>query len=104
MENFVKLESKLYAMLAYLGPLSIWSAFHAKEDEFIRYHAKRGLVLFILEALIWTISALPVIGIVFTVLARLVFGLLSVFGMISALAGETGRLMGIDSLAEKFVL
>ena len=104
MENFVRLESKLYAMVAYLGPLSIWAAFHAKDDEFIRYHAKRGLVLFILEVLLWAISAVPVIGIVFSVLGRLFFGLCSVFGMISALSGESMHIPGIDSLAEKFVL
>ncbi len=104
MENLVSLESKAWAMLAYLGPLSLWSVFKAKDDEFIRFHAKQGLVLFVLEVLVWALSVLPVLGLFLLVLGRLVFGLAVVFGLINAMTGEYKSLPVIGYMAEKFVL
>ncbi len=39
----------LMAILAYIGPLVIVSYLSAKDDSFVKYHIKQGLVLFGLE-------------------------------------------------------
>ena len=41
---------------AYIGPLVIVSYILGKDDTFIKYHIKQGLVLFVIEVAIWFLS------------------------------------------------
>ncbi len=104
MEDIVRSESRLWSVVAYLGPLAIWAAFKSREDEFIRFHAKQGIVLFLLEVLVWVLASIPIVGTFLWVLGRLVFGLASLFGMIFALNGEKQGLPIIDRLSQRLVL
>ncbi len=104
MDQEIRLKSKLWAAISYLGPLCLWSAFRADEDDFIRFHVRQGIVLFIIEFICWVVMIVPILGVIFNVFAHLVLGLFSVFGMIFALSGEYKSLPLIGSLAEKIVL
>ncbi len=104
MEEIVGVESKVWAMLSYLGPFCLWSAMKSKEDEFVRFHAKQGIVLFIIELVVWSLSAIPLIGAFFVIIGKLFLGLAMVFGIIGALSGEEQSLPIIGLLAEKLVL
>ena len=44
------------AILAYIGPLIIASYLLAKDDEFVKFHIKQGLVLVIGEVASWMIA------------------------------------------------
>jgi uncharacterized membrane protein len=48
----------LMGVLAYLGPLVIVSYFMAKEDPFIKFHIKQGIVLLIIEIVIWLLGSM----------------------------------------------
>jgi uncharacterized membrane protein len=43
----------LMAVLAYIGPLVIVSYITAKDDPFVKFHIKQGLVLVVIEVAIW---------------------------------------------------
>ncbi len=102
--EIIRVESKVWAMLSYLGPLCLWSAMKTKEDEFVRFHVKQGLVLFIIELLLWTVMALPIVSLFFYIVGRLFLGLAIVWGVISALSGEYRSIPVVGSLANKIVL
>ena len=43
----------LMAVLAYIGPLVIISYIQAKNDLFVKFHIKQGLVLLVIEVAVW---------------------------------------------------
>lgn len=49
---------KLMGVLAYLGPLVIIPYLVAKEDSFVKFHIKQGVVLLIISILTWSASVL----------------------------------------------
>jgi uncharacterized membrane protein len=51
-----KKDSHLMAIFSYLGPLVIIPFLTSKNDPFIKFHIKQGLVLFIIEVLISVIA------------------------------------------------
>jgi uncharacterized membrane protein len=46
----------LMGVLAYLGPLVIISYLVAKDDSFVKFHIKQGLVLLVIEVIIWLLN------------------------------------------------
>jgi uncharacterized membrane protein len=46
------------AILSYIGPLVIVSYLTAKDDPFVKFHIKQGLVLFIIEIAVWVLSGM----------------------------------------------
>jgi uncharacterized membrane protein len=46
----------LMGALAYLGPLVIIPYLTAKDDAFVKFHIKQGLVLLVIEAIIWILG------------------------------------------------
>ena len=43
-------------VLAYIGPLVIVSFIVAKGDSFVKFHIKQGLILFVIEAVVWVLG------------------------------------------------
>jgi uncharacterized membrane protein len=92
-------KNKIFGILAYLGILCLVPILAAKDSPFAKYHANQGLVLFLLEIVIWI--ALFVVNIVLAMLPgglgflSAIFGLLYlaplvllVIGVINAAAGK----------------
>ncbi len=46
----------LMSVLAYLGPLVFIPLLVEKEDSFVRFHVRQGLVLFVIEAALWILG------------------------------------------------
>lgn len=44
-------------ILSYLGPLVIISYLVGKDDPFVKFHIKQGLILLIINAIMWALSA-----------------------------------------------
>ncbi|MBI5037663.1 MAG: DUF4870 domain-containing protein [Candidatus Kerfeldbacteria bacterium] len=86
-------DSNLMAALSYVWILSIVMLIIKKDDEFVKYHAKQGLILFILSF----VGVIPVIG-WFVWLAVVI---LDIIGFIKALSGERYKVPVVGDLAEK---
>jgi len=90
-------ENKLLAALSYLWILSIIFLLVKKDSAFVQFHAKQGLVLFIVSIILWII---PIIG----WLLNLVVLVLIIVGFIQALSGKAYKIPGVSQLAEKINL
>ncbi|MFZ6036471.1 MAG: DUF4870 domain-containing protein [Patescibacteria group bacterium] len=86
-------DSNLMAALSYVWVLSIVMLIVKKDDEFVKFHAKQGVILFLFS---W-VGIIPVIGwIIWMVVA-----VLEIIGFIKALSGERYKVPVVGDLAEK---
>ena len=95
------LEGKIFAILAYLSLLCIVPLIMKKENDFVLFHGKQGLVIFVGEVAVFIIS------IIFPWLLKPgVFILLvaSFLGIIAVLKGQYLKLPIITEIADKITL
>jgi len=96
----------LMGALAYLGPLIIVSYLVAKDNPFVKFHIKQGLVLFIAEVILWILSSyFWVMFYQFWMLYQLInLGILVliVLGIINVVQGKEAELPLVGSLAKNF--
>ncbi|MEK7610024.1 MAG: DUF4870 domain-containing protein [Patescibacteria group bacterium] len=100
--NLPPKHNALMAALSYVGPLVIVSYLTSKDDSFVKFHIKQGLVLFVIEVAIW------VIGMFFWMLwplfqiINLVTLILSIVGIVHAIKGAEKRLPLVGKFSEYF--
>ena len=90
-----------YAILAYLWILCLVPILMKKEGEFVRFHVRQGLMLFIVEIGIAIIGIIPLLGPIIYMLGILVCGLLSLAGIVQVLMGNRWKIPVIGEWAEK---
>lgn len=94
----------LMAVLAYIGPLIIVSYVTAKDDAFVKFHIKQGLVLFVIELGVWVLGMMlwqlwPLLSIV-----NLATIVLSIIGIINAVKGKEEQLPLVGKFSQYFPL
>ena len=92
--------SRWIAALSYLTVLCFFSLWKGKDNHYIRYHARQGFLLLLVEVIAiillfileMTLGRLQFIGLIIIILLQLAVGLgavtLSVLGFVKALFGE----------------
>lgn len=97
-------EDTIMASLAYLGPLVLIPFLAKKDNAFVKFHVKQGLVLLVPELILYVISSsmmvwslLPLLNII-----NLGFLALSIFGIVYALQKQERQLPLIGHFADKF--
>lgn len=92
----------LFAVLAYIGILVVVSYLMAKDDPFVKFHVKQGLVLLTLEVAIWVIGS--TVWHVWMVLNILNLGVLvlAVIGIINAVHHKEQELPLVGTFARHF--
>lgn len=55
-------KNKLLGALCYFGPLFLLSWLLKPKSRFVRYHVNQGLVLFLVEVIIWMFDFIPFVG------------------------------------------
>ena len=100
----VRDQDKIMLVLAYLGVLALIPLLSVKDSEFVRWHAKNGLMLGIAGLLIIVVLnfLLPVVGCFLWPLETLAFAVLTVMAITKALRGERWRIPAVTDIAEKF--
>jgi uncharacterized membrane protein len=95
-------ENTLLAILAYIGPLILVSFLLAKEDPFVKFHIKQGLLLFIGEVAAWMLGMMlwPLFPLV--QVANIFLLVLAIVGIIRAAKGEMKGLPLIGHWAQRF--
>ncbi len=90
-------DDKVFGILAYLSILCILPLLFKRNSEFVLFHSKQGLVLFIGEV------ALFILSIVFSWFLKLEFILFAVsfFGIIDVLRGQKTVLPVITEIADR---
>ncbi len=89
-------QNKTIAMLSYLWILFLIPLLTAKESKFAQFHAKQGLVLFIISLA----TPFPVLG----QILGLVLTVVCIIGIIKTLNGEWWKIPVVYDLSKKFNL
>ncbi|MBI2589504.1 hypothetical protein HYW32_00510 [Candidatus Berkelbacteria bacterium] len=90
-------QNKLWAVIAYIGILFLIPLLAKKDSPYAQYHAKQGMVLFLVSVVIGFIAWIPLIG----WLIALGVVALWITGVVNALSGKMTPLPIIGQYAEK---
>ncbi len=94
-------DSKIFALLSYFWILSIIFYILKKDNSFVKFHAKQGMVLFAASLVLWIINIIPLLGQILFFLGGLGIFVLCVIGAMKAYQGEKYKMPVIGDLAEK---
>ena len=97
-------EGKFFALISYVSFLCIITLVLKKSNKFALYHARQGLVLFVLEVGAFILSIIPLLGWLIGVFGYALFLLVSVWGIIQASLGLYCRIPVVTDIAEKVIL
>ncbi|MEO5378729.1 MAG: hypothetical protein H7832_13235 [Magnetococcus sp. DMHC-6] len=93
--------SQFLAAMSYLGILVLVPLVLNREDSYVRFHARQGLILWIWEVIAVFTLVLPGIGRPFFSISSFMCFLLSVIGLVSVLLGRAWKLPVVGPFAEK---
>ena len=96
-----KINPKIFAILSYLWILCLLPFILNVKDEFVIKHAKQGLVLFIAEIALYAIAIVPVLGWVVSAVGTFIAIIVSILGVLNAIAGKVWVIPYIGKYAEK---
>ena len=94
-------EDRIFALLSYCFVLCLIPLLKRKDNDFVLFHGRQGLALFLCEMAVFIVSIIFV-GVMKPFL--FIFGLFSLWGMLKALQGERFKLPLIFSISEKIIL
>lgn len=97
-------EGRFFAVISYISFLCIISLLLKKDNKFALYHAKQGLVLFVIEVASFILSVIPFLGSLVKVAGIVVFTIASLWGILQVLSGRYCRIPVISDLADKVIL
>lgn len=94
----------LMASLAYIGPLVIVSYLTSKDDPFVKFHIKQGLVLFTTEIGIWVLMS--VFWLLFPIwqIANFAVFVLAIIGIVNAAGKKEKDLPLVGKYAKHFAI
>jgi len=95
------LEGKAYAILAYLWILCLVPLILKKDNKFALFHARQGLVLFIGELVMGLVGIIPVLGWLVAFFGTILFGVMSLVGIVQVLQGNFWKMPVAGEIAEK---
>ncbi len=92
----------MIAILSYFGILLIIPFLVAKDDEFVKYHVKQGLVLLIAELALMVLAVIPVLGWIVGFFGWIFAIILAIIGIINVVGGKQKELPVIGQYANRF--
>lgn len=104
--NRIPMEQKntLMGILSYLGPLVIVPLLTSKDDPFVKFHIKQGLVLLVIEAVAWAVGMVMWQLWFFIPLINLFTLIMSIMGIVNVVQGKQEKLPLIGQYGEKFTI
>ncbi len=95
---------KMYSMISYVWLLCLIPLLAEKKDEDVRFHARQGLTLFIVEVGVSVLGIIPFLGGMIFKFGTFVCGLLSIAGIIQVLRGKKWKMPVIGDWAEQLTI
>jgi len=92
--------STLMAVLSYIGPLVIIPYVTAKDNPFVKFHIKQGVVLFVIEVLLWVAGSIFIPLIMFIWIAQLGVLALAIMGIINAVQKKEKEIPLVGSFSK----
>lgn len=97
-------DAKFFAAVGYISVLCFVPLFLKKGNKFAQFHGKQALVLFILEAAAGIIGIVPAIGDLVSRFAFVIFGILSVIGIVKVLMEEYWEMPVVYEISTRVTL
>ena len=97
-------EGKFFAIISYVSFLCIITLVLKRSNKFALYHARQGLVLFVMEVAAFILSIIPLLGWLIGVFGYALFLLVSIWGIMQAAFGIYCRIPVISEISEKVIL
>jgi fumarate reductase subunit D len=94
--------SSLIAVLSYIGPLVIFPALMGKNDPFIKFHAKQGLVVFVIEVAMWFLGSMFYPFWMILQIVHLATLVLSIIGIVNVVQGKQQELPLVGQFSKYF--
>lgn len=95
-------KNTLMGVLCYLGPLVIVSLIVAKTDPFVKYHIKQGLVLLVIEAIVYALGMFLWQFWTIYQLLNLATFILSIVGIVNVVQGKEKELPIVGQFGNSF--
>ena len=92
----------LMGILSYIGPLVIISYFTSKDDPFVKFHIKQGLVLLVIEVAVWVLGMMFWPLWLLLNLVNLATFILSILGIVNVVQGKEKMLPLVGDYAKYF--
>ena len=93
-----------FAAISYVLFLWLIAFILKKDNKFTHYHARQGLVIFILEILCFFLLGIPFLGILFYKIGCIVLVIFSLYGVYSSLTGKLCNIPIVTDIASKLVV
>ena len=97
-------QGAVFAAISYVFLFWLVAFILKKDNEFTHYHARQGLVIFILEILCFFFLAVPFLGILFYKIGEIILVIFSIYGAYSSLTGKLCRIPVVTNIASKLVV
>ncbi|MFA4854843.1 MAG: hypothetical protein WC616_05820 [Candidatus Omnitrophota bacterium] len=97
-------EGKFFAVISYVSFLCIITLALKKTNKFALYHARQGLVLFVMEVVAFILSIIPLLGWLIGVFGYALFLLVSIWGIMQAALGLYCRIPVVTEISKKVIL
>lgn len=97
-------DGKFFAIISYVSFLCIITLVLKKNNKFALYHARQGLVLFVMEVAAFIISIIPLLGWLIGVFGYALFLIVSLWAIMQAALGIYCRLPVITEISEKIII
>ncbi|MDD5116617.1 MAG: hypothetical protein PHW98_06110 [Candidatus Omnitrophica bacterium] len=102
-DNMIR-DGRFFAVISYISFLCIITLILKKNNKFALYHAKQGLVLFVMEVAAFILSIIPLFGLLIGIFGYALFFLVSIWGLMQAALGVYCRIPVISDIAENVIL
>jgi uncharacterized membrane protein len=100
MEDNTKKQPNAMAIISYIGFLCLIPLLTNEKDEFVRFHMKQGMVLFIAEVVVWAvILAVPFLWFIGN-LFGIIWLVLSIIGIMNVVNGQKKEIPFLGKFAE----
>jgi len=97
-------EGKFFAVISYVSFLCIITLVLKRNNKFALYHAKQGLVLFVMEVVAFILSIIPLLGWLIGVFGYVLFLLVSLWGVMQSALGIYCRIPVVSEISENVVI
>ena len=97
-------QGAVFAAISYVFLFWLVAFILKKDNEFTHYHARQGMVIFILEMLCFFLLGIPLLGILFYKISWIILVVFSLYGVYSSLTGKLCRIPLVTNIASKLVV
>ncbi len=101
--NISEKRSRLMAALSYLGILCFIPLLFSRDDQFVNFHSRQGLIIWMWGIIAIYAYQIPGLG-WFSALSASIIPILSLIGMASAVLLQTWKFPIINNIADKLLL